>query len=150
LHAVLTVENRDGAPMPAGLGFHPYFPRTPGATIRAGVEGVWLIDATVLPTERAPARELGDWAAGAPVERSTLVDHAFDGWAGVALIEVGEMTVRMTGSPAPVFHLYLPPGLSFFCAEPVTNLPDAINRGELATLAPGETMALEMRIGVEA
>jgi aldose 1-epimerase len=148
LHATLSVENRDGHAMPAGLGFHPYFPRTSGATIRAGVDGVWLIDATVLPTERVPASTLGDWANGAPVERETLVDHSFDGWDGSALIEVGDMTVRMEGSPARVFHLYLPPGLDFFCAEPVTNLPDAINRDELTVLAPGERMTLEMRISL--
>ena len=39
--------------MPAGLGWHPYFLRTPRTTLTAPVAGIWLTDAEMMPTELA-------------------------------------------------------------------------------------------------
>ena len=47
--------NESDAPMPAGLGWHPYFLRTPHTTLTASVERIWLTDAEMLPTELAPS-----------------------------------------------------------------------------------------------
>jgi galactose mutarotase-like enzyme len=40
----LTLQNESDAPMPAGLGWHPYFSRTPRAAITADVRAIWLTD----------------------------------------------------------------------------------------------------------
>jgi aldose 1-epimerase len=46
----------------------------------------------------------------------------------------------------------MPPGSSFFCAEPVSHMPDAINRSDadegerMHVLQPGETLSVAMRI----
>ena len=36
--------------MPAGLGWHPYFPRTPRTTLTADVHAMWQTDDEVMPT----------------------------------------------------------------------------------------------------
>ena len=41
----LSLSNQSAAPMPAGLGWHPYFPRTPRVTITADVRAMLLTDA---------------------------------------------------------------------------------------------------------
>ena len=48
------------------------------------------------------------------------------------------------------FVVYTPPGKDFFCAEPVSHMPDAINRMDepehgLIVLHPGETMTAEYK-----
>jgi aldose 1-epimerase len=51
----LSCRNLSGEPMPCGLGQHPYFPCTGETRLDTEVEGVWTIDADVLPIERVPA-----------------------------------------------------------------------------------------------
>ena len=40
----LTLHNESATPMPAGLGWHPYFPRTPRTRVTARVGAIWLTD----------------------------------------------------------------------------------------------------------
>lgn len=146
----LTLENSDGAPMPAGLGFHPYFTAAADTRFRADVAGAWLADADQLPTQRVAADHFGDWSTGDGIARPDLVDHCHDGWSGFALIDHGERGVRLSATGCDWLHLYMPPGERFFCAEPVSHLPDAVNRAHagLAVLGPGETMTATMRIEI--
>lgn len=50
--------------------------------------------------------------------------------------------------------IYTPQAHDFFCVEPVSHIPDAVNRREppemtgLTALPPGETMRLECRFEV--
>ena len=64
LRIALSVTNTGTEPMPAGLGFHPYFPARAGERLRAGVTGVWMIDADCLPTTHVDGAWRSDWAAG--------------------------------------------------------------------------------------
>jgi aldose 1-epimerase len=149
----LSVRNLDDRAMPAGLGFHPYFPRTADASIGATLGGAWLTDDTLLPTERVAADHFGDWASRAPVERDGLVDHCHDGWDGVAAIATNGLTIAMMAEGTGWLHLYLPPHAAFFCAEPASHLPDAINRSDRAALGlrvlqPGETMRIAMALSI--
>jgi aldose 1-epimerase len=63
------------------------------------------------------------------------------------------MNVRMTAAPDFGFlHLYTPPGEVYFCAEPVSAIPNAVNQNDpaavgLRALAPGESASGWMRIG---
>jgi aldose 1-epimerase len=154
LSVTLTLTNRDDRPMPAGLGMHPYFPRAADTRLTANFDGAWLADATMLPTERVAPDRFGDWAAGDRVDRAELVDHVHDGWDGLARIESGGMTVRLTAEGTRWAHLYMPPGEPYFCFEPVSHLPDAVNARDPAdagvrVLQPGEGMTIRMRIEVE-
>jgi aldose 1-epimerase len=144
----LSLTNLADTPMPAGIGLHPYFPRDADTRLRFDAEGVWLADATMLPTETAAAAHFGDWAAGAPVAGETLIDNAYDGWGGSAQIGQRRGNITMHVEGASVLHLFRPPGTDFFCVEPVNHLPDAINRGGMDMLAPGETRTLAMTLSI--
>jgi len=145
----LMVTNFADQAAPVGLGLHPYFPRDAATRLTARSERLWLADSTMLPTEPAPADRLGDWSEGARVEGDALIDNAYEGWDGTALIEQAWGKVRIEVCGASAFHLYRPPGVDFFCFEPVRHLPDAINRGGMPVAAPGETVVLEMTLTVE-
>jgi aldose 1-epimerase len=144
--------------MPAGIGHHPYFPRTPAARVTAAIGRVWLADDEVMPTtlvEPPPDRRLGD---GVAVDRVAL-DNVFTGWSGRAAIDWPERRARLAiaaGPPLGFLVVYTPPGRDFFCVEPVSHCPDAVNaapRGVpdvgLVALAPGETLAGEMVLAPE-
>ncbi|MCE7797984.1 aldose 1-epimerase [Sphingobium sufflavum] len=147
LKAQITLTNEDTEAMPAGLGFHPYFACGAETRVRFLSAAVWDADADCLPTQRLPADYFGDWTDGAPIRGDTLIDHAYDGWRGSVWIDHGDgARYHLTATGAPWLHLYRPPGLDFFCAEPVSHGPDAINRGGMPLLAPGEAQVLTMRI----
>ncbi len=145
LAATLEVANDGERAMPVSLGFHPYF--AAAETLRFAASGVWLADDEMLPAKHALADALGDWSAGGALVRADLVDHCYTGWRGRAVIARADGDVVLTAEGARALHVYVPPRKDFFCAEPVTAMPDAVNRGEAATLAPGERMAIGMRIG---
>ncbi len=144
LTATLTVINEDKNAMPVSLGFHPY--SAAADTLRFDAGGVWLADADMLPSRHAAADALGDWSAGGPLSRPDLIDHCFTDWTGVATIARDDGDIVLTATGTRALHVYVPPGEPFFCAEPVTAMPDAVNRGEADTLAPGERLAIGMRI----
>ena len=153
LELALAVENRDSTPMPAGLGWHPYFHKGEGAQLEAQVEGVWLTDEECLPVRLAQGTRFGHWGRGDEVARPELVDHCYTGWQGVAQILLPQERLHLTltaSRPLHWLHIYSPPGLDFFCVEPVSHMPNAINRSAPAPvtghrlLAPGE--CLEARV----
>lgn len=144
LSATLEMVNTGERAMPVSLGFHPYF--AAAEQLRFVADGVWLADGELLPTTHAAADALGDWSAGGALSRADLVDHCYTGWRGTATIVRDDGDVVLSAGSAPALHVYVPPGEAFFCAEPVTAMPDAVNRGEAATLAPGARMSIGMRI----
>ena len=144
----LSLTNLADTQMPAGLGLHPYFPCDAGTRLRFEAESVWLADATMLPIETAAAAHFGDWAAGAAVAGDGLIDNVYEGWDGLAQIEQCWGRIAIQGEGAAVLHLFRPPGADFVCAEPVSHLPDAINRGGMDVLAPGEARRLAMTLSV--
>jgi aldose 1-epimerase len=148
IEVALELENRAAEPMPAGIGWHPYLRRTPAARLRAAVKGVWLADAQCLPTTLASPQSVWDFRDGAPAP-PTLVDHCYTEWNGQAELVLPEeqLCVRIEAEqPLRWLHVYSPPGEAFLCLEPVSHMPDALNRSEppavsgLRWLAPGETL----------
>ncbi|WP_343518040.1 aldose 1-epimerase [Sphingomonas sp.] len=148
MRIALSLTSMADTPMPAGIGLHPYFPCDTETCLTFTAERVWRADETMLPTEPAPAETFGDWSATAPVAGTTLIDNAYDGWDGSAGIGQRWGAFAMRGKGARVLHLYRPPGADFFCAEPVSHLPDAVNRGGMDVLGPGATLTLEMTLSV--
>jgi aldose 1-epimerase len=82
----VSVTHRGTAPLPYGLGLHPWFPRTPRGTVSARVGGVWLSGADPLPTRHSTDLP-PDWDlnAGAPMHGS-FIDNGYTGWDGRATI----------------------------------------------------------------
>jgi len=117
----LSVTNRDETPMPAGLGLHPYFPRS-GAKLELAVDGYWQTDADRLPSQYHQCLTPPDWFA------EPGLDNCFSGRS--APIHIHWPSHKLTIEPSPDLsfsHVYSPPGESFFCVEPVSHIPDAVN-----------------------
>ena len=151
----LSCRNLDSAPMPCGLGQHPYFDCGPETRIATQVTHAWTIDEHVLPVEKVPAEAAFDL-------RDRLVcgqglDHGFGGWSGSAAFSdpAWPYELRMSSPNAGFFQLYSPAEGGIFVAEPVTHANAALNalEGEwpelgLRVLEPGEAMHLDMRLDV--
>lgn len=156
LSMTLEVTNLSDETGPFGLGFHPYFPHAGEARLTADTDGVWLTDADHLPVRWAAGQPLGAWRTGAPVRGERLVDHCHTGWRGPARIDLGpgRPSLALSGSPALGWlQIYAPPDQAFFCVEPVSHAPDALNMADPAangmhSLRPGETLTAEMRLQV--
>ncbi len=152
LEMSLTIANEDAAPMPAGLGLHPYFAVEPATRLQLSAPKVWLTDAREIPERLAAAGELIDWSEAAAVAEAPFVDHAYADWNGRAALLHDGWRVDVTASPnARWAQVYAPRGEAFVCVEPVTHRPDAHNApaGEdsgLTVLAPGGLLTLTARI----
>jgi aldose 1-epimerase len=153
LTAEIAVTNEGTTSMPAGLGLHPYFPRTPGCRLTAGVTGMWATDSEVMPTTLAAPAAGADPSAGLRPAAAAL-DNCFTGFGGKAVIDWPERGASLTleCDPALAFLVvYTPAGADFFCAEPVSHCTDAVNlaadRGDTGfrVIEPGERLAARVR-----
>jgi aldose 1-epimerase len=129
LRLEMDVTNESDSPMPAGLGWHPYFPRTAATALHARVTGLWLTDAEILPTVCVTPPPDRDPSRGLAVDRVAL-DNVFIGWDGDAVITWPERGARLrlaASSALSALVVYTPPGRTFFCAEPVSHITEAFN-----------------------
>jgi len=150
LTVTLRVTNRHTGPAPAGLGLHPFFPRPATASLRFAAETAWLNDATALPVRSVPLPPGWDHADGRAVGGEAL-DNCFSGWDGTASLDLGDVQLRIEASAAfGHLQVYTPAARDFFCVEPVTHAPDAINRGGMTVLPHGESLEGTVRFSVEA
>jgi aldose 1-epimerase len=156
LSLALTLTNLADEPAPAGLGFHPYFPDRANARLTANLDGVWGIDTAFLPTAHHDGLPFADWRGGAALAQPSLIDHCHTGWDGSARIDLSGqgLTLRMTASAdLRWLHVYSPPGEDFFCVEPVSHRPDALNAPDplsqgVRSLGAGESMTVSMTLDV--
>jgi aldose 1-epimerase len=157
LLVTLTLRNTDRRAWPAGLGLHPYVARTPGATLCFEADTVWLSDAADLPAERVAVPPDMDFARPRPVG-GTPIDACFAGWGGAARLarpEDGVALVIESGPPLDHVQVYTPAGKDYCGLEPVSNMPDAINRMDsvsdqgLVLLQPGEELSARIVLRVE-
>jgi len=152
LRQELSVTNTGDEPMPAGLGFHPYFHAPAGTTLQTHVEGAFMIDDEILPTVYRPGPYGADWTTGASVKLPDLIDHCYTGWDQRATLRQPDLVVTMTAPPrARWLHLYVPPGEDYLCVEPVTNRPDPFGGdgdSGIVTLKPGDTLSTWMQVDV--
>ncbi len=139
------IRNDDVGSAPAGIGFHPYFTRQPGATLRFSAQCVWETDELDISVRSALPAERFDFAAGKVME-TPLINHAYGGWDGKAeIIQPSSFQIDINATDA-FNHLVLftPEGRNFFGFEPVSHRPDALNpladlRDQgMAILSPGE------------
>lgn len=156
LRLMLTIENTDARTWPAGIGLHPYVARTPETTLRFEADTLWVNGPDGLPDRRVAAQAATEFSEGRLLQ-SGDIDCCYAGWGGLAAMAMPEagITLIISAEP-PLDHLqiYAPAGQNFLGVEPVSNMPDAINRIEtdadhgLRSLAPGETLTATVEIGV--
>jgi aldose 1-epimerase len=149
----LTLANCGTQVMPASVGFHPFFVRGPGTTLTANVAGVWLSDETCIPTSQSPAATFLDLAPGASLADAGFVDHCHFGWSRRASIFQPERRgfVELTASPElHHLHIFNPLDAPVFCVEPMSAMPNALNRGpaDVRVIAPGASMSVWMELAV--
>lgn len=154
----LSLSNLDCTAMPAGMGLHPYFPRSSKADLTAAVGGMWAVDKEILPTELVAPQPPADPRLGMTIAEVDL-DNAFPGWSGQAEIrwpESGARLIMEAEGPLGFLVLYTPPTEPYFCAEPVSNATDAFNLAAagrtdtgMIVLAPGETLQATVRFAPE-
>jgi aldose 1-epimerase len=157
LDIAMRIENCDSRPMPAGLGHHPYFPRTPGVSLQFEAQGVWLNGPDDLPSERIAVPPEWDYGRPRPLGEPGL-DNCFTGWSGRARITWPERKLALVIEADPLYsHLvvFTPAGRDFFAVEPVSHMNDGINRTQdvadtgVRVLAPGAALDGEIRMRVE-
>lgn len=160
LTMTLSVVNRGPSPLPFGLGWHPYFPLTPGTTLTSRTAAYWDEDRHWLPTVRHPTAGDLDFADGAPLPRR-WVNTLFEGWTGRAAIRWPEHDLGVLIDADPLFDRSLvfvsdpgfDPGYAhdFFCFEPMSHGIDGHNAPDgagLRRLATGESLAGSVRISL--
>ena len=154
----LTVTHLGDAPMPYGLGLHPWLPRNDQTTLQAKVGGVWLSHSDCLPETHA-ANFPPSWDLNAGISAAgTLIDNCFTGWDGSALVTWPDQNLNLTLSQSPVVTevsthsipsnyllVFRKATGDHFCLEPVSHPIDAFHLPEqpgLLVLEKGESLTL--------
>jgi len=139
----ISLENLENRSVPAGIGLHPFFVRDFDTRLICRTQAVWRTDAEVLPVERIAVPADWDFSAGRRVDGVAL-DNCFDGWDGHAAIVWPRYRLRLDiEATVPFRHLviYIPPGRTSFCVEPVSHANGQVG---LAPLEPGGILAGEV------
>ena len=126
----LAVTNRADSAMPVGLGFHLYFSATPDVVLRAQTSHRWVLDEQLMPVARRPLRANDPQLADGLALAAHSWDAVFAGWDQRFEIHWPEWGAQLTGKaagPLGDFVVYAPHNSPWFCAEPVSNVPDAFN-----------------------
>jgi len=155
LTIAISIENKAETAMPAGLGLHPFFSGRLTAKLTGDLPHIWEANAQCLPTHRIDVTAPRNFSHGRRIAPLTL-DHCFAGGTGPLDIEWENrpLTLRMVRSDTSHTVIYTPQAHDFFCVEPVSHMPNALNRPEpaditgLRSLAPGEAMQLSCRFEV--
>ncbi len=153
-----SLTNEGARDMPAGLGWHPYFPRQ-DAQLQADISHIWRAQSdhhvAGLPVTPSAQRDIRQ---PRPV-RDLKLDHCFS--------LTGERKIRLrwpkrhlsvTLQASDIFRfltVYTPPDEDYFCVEPVSHTPDAVNntlpyaQTGLKVLRPGETLQGSIMLTVD-
>jgi aldose 1-epimerase len=132
---VLEAEIHADAPMPAALGWHPWFRRREAPRVR--VDGDTVLEARrMIPTGRLlPVEGLLDLRAGPALGRVRL-DHTYVGVRAPLEIAWPDLTLRLETEPwLSTVVVYTPSGA--VCVEPQTAWPNALGLDAKAALAAG-------------
>lgn len=155
LTITLKIENKSPDAMPAGLGLHPFFEGRQTARLAGDLPYIWESAPDGLPTHRTDVTAVRNFTRGRRVAPLTL-DHCFSGGVGPLHIQWEDRALGLRIHGRDVGHtvIYTPQAHDFFCVEPVSHVPNAVNRPEpaeitgLHILQPGEAMQLTCRFEV--
>ena len=150
----LTLRNRSAIRMPAGLGFHPFFPQSDLARLTSSAAGLWSGDAAEFPRRMGRVPPAFDFARGRPVRDARGLDRCYSGWRRRAEIDWPAAAYRVAiAAEEPLAHmmLYVPRDRGFFCVEPVSHVVDALNFASghpnaMLALEPGQELSASMTL----
>lgn len=148
----LALTNCGSSDMPAGLGWHPYFPRN-DAQLTLPATHLWRVDSEVLPVHREPLSNATLLRSGEPVT-GTRYDNPLqldDGWTELYWPDLAQrLRLRWSHAGAARFAVvFNHPDENCFCVEPVTHIPNMVNLTEpvdcsgLVALSPGALLTLD-------
>jgi aldose 1-epimerase len=154
----LSVTHLGDAPLPYGLGLHPWLPRNEQTRLQAKVSGVWLSHPDCLPKEHVTDFP-PTWDLNASISAAgTLIDNCFTGWDGNAHVTWPDQDLQLTltqstGLAEVSTHSVKPNDLlvfrkvvgEHFCLEPVSHPIDAFHlpgQPGLQVLEKGESVTL--------
>jgi len=148
----LALRNQAAQTVPAGVGWHPYFVKRPGAQLRFSANRQWQAQADCLPTVPLPWQHSGEAIACAAWQ----TDHCFDGWDGCADLHDESLQIRLQSNLSRL-AVFTAPQLPFVALEPVSHVHNALQLvadGRLpapgmAVLAPGETLSGAARMHIQ-
>ena len=151
----LKLTNRDHRPIPAGIGFHPYFPKAPGSVLTFDCTGVWPPDAPEAVNQGCgPVEAALDFRHGQDIS-AMIFDRCFEGWDGCATLSTADgVTTRIeAGANFGKLQIYDAWDYPYICIEPVSNANDGFNRAAggvpgsaVAILEPGRSLAERITI----
>jgi aldose 1-epimerase len=143
----LSIANAGEATLPFGLGWHPFFRRPAGTRLSLAATALFTRDARRLPVAARPSAGID----GAEEAYEGLDTH-FAGWDGLAEILRPDLRLRLEaeGAWSRNLQVFAPSGAELLCVEPVSHVPDAPNRpdiagfGPMTLLAPGESLGARL------
>lgn len=154
----LSLHNMDTSAMPAGLGLHPYFPRTADVELDIPLQQVWLTDELCIPHSVEAIPDKWQLVNGRSLE-AIVLDHCFSGWNGQASIRWPSENVSLHIKHSGICKhavIFVPEGEDFFCIEPVSNVTNAVNLAAQGIentghieLSPDESITAEVTFAVE-
>lgn len=157
LHVTLTLCNLAQHPVPAGLGFHPYFADAAHCEVQFNAEKVWLNNDDSLPAREVTTPECWNYAHFRPPVPAS-VDNCFTGWNGHAAVRWPQRNIlARIFSPDACNAVFFTPvaGKNFVAIEPVTHINNAIHllpadgsSQAMNLLAPGESLSVTLHIEV--
>lgn len=145
----LSLHNTDARPQPAGLGWHPYFPKRSHSRLQVALAGRWVTDtAADLPSHRVAQPTIDAEVAGLDF------DNCFEGWPGIAHLQDEALSLTLS-SDLPYLVVYTPQDKPFFCVEPVSHVNNALNMADpmahgVRCLGPGESTQAAFRLDIAA
>ena len=143
----MALTNIDARAQPAGLGWHPYFPKRSRSRMHVECSQRWESD----PTTELPTRRVQQGGIDGEV-RHLDFDNCFEGWRGAATLRDEKLALKVTSS-LPYLVVFTPPASDYFCIEPVSHVSNAIQMGDpaahgLVALEAGDTIEAWMTIEV--
>jgi aldose 1-epimerase len=134
----MELRHEGAAPVPYGMGWHPWFARSAETLLHLKATQRASHDARGLPNNFTPC-------AGIAADEAGLIglDNFFACWDGVGRLSVpaGAFTMTAKGDFAAGVQVYAPAAQPVLCVEPVSHMPDAPNRAALAAAAPMRMLA---------
>ena len=150
------IANRHDAPAPLAFGQHPFFPRSPAATLQFTATGIQRAGPDLIPIGHTAIPP--EWDHTTPrLIGSVKTDSCFTGWTGAARIAYPDRGFAIDITADPIFAnavVFIPEGKDFMAFEPVSNITDGLNRMDgtpppgVFILAPNEQRRGRMRFAI--
>ncbi len=146
----LAITNQSPHAAPVGLGWHPYFVKTPSAQLQFKASSMWE-----MANDKLPSGERDHAGLNQSVE-SLDIDNCFSGWSGKAVLQDAQRRLTIESD---VQHLvvFTNAQKDFIAIEPVSHANNAMNAGNskeseahgVRILQSGQSWQVSMSITVE-